>query len=42
MHAHADRIRNLEMADGTFGPDAAAWTAQRSGGGNEIRAAGSG
>ena len=23
MHAHADRIRNLEMAGGTFGPDAA-------------------
>ena len=23
MHARADRIRNLEMADGTFGPDAA-------------------
>ena len=23
MHAHADRIQNLEMAGGTFGPDAA-------------------
>jgi len=23
MHAHTDRIRNLEMTGGTFGPDAA-------------------
>jgi hypothetical protein len=23
MHAHTDRIRNLEIAGGTFGPDAA-------------------
>jgi len=42
MHAHSGRIRNLEMAGGTFGPDAAGLDRSRSGGGNEIRAAGSG
>ena len=42
MHARADRIRNLEMASGIFGPDAAGLDRSAKGGGNEIRAAGSG
>ena len=42
MHARADRIRNLEMVGGIFGPDAAGLDRSAKRRGNEIGAAGSG